>query len=109
MKHYSYFIRPGYVRYNATVTNADEDVSVFQSPDTKTTVMVILNTSSTVTDTLGLNLSGITYTGSSVYRSSFATPITSANAERWNNLGAYNATQGVSLPPQSAVTIVLTR
>ncbi len=109
MKHYSYFIRPGYVRYNATVTNADEDISVYQSPDGKTTVMVVLNTSGTATDTLGLDLSSVTYTNSSVYRSSFATPITSAGAERWNNLGAYNAAQGVTLPPQSAVTIVLTR
>lgn len=107
LKHYSYFIRPGYIRYNATVDNTDEDVSVFQSPDAHTTVIVILNTSTTATDTIALNLSSITHTTSAVYRSSFATPITSQSAERWNNLGAYTS-QGISLPPQSEVTVVLT-
>lgn len=107
LKHYSYFIRPGYIRYDATVDNPDEDVSVFQSPDPQTTVFVVLNTSTTTTDTFGLNLSSVTYNNSKVYRSSFGTPITSTNAERWNSLGAYTA-NGVTLPPQSAVTIVLT-
>jgi O-glycosyl hydrolase len=108
LKHYSYFIRPGYVRYDATVSNSDEDISVYQSPDTKTTVLVILNTSTTATDNVGLDLSSITYTNSAVYRSSFATPITSTSAERWNSLGAYSS-QGISMPPQSEVTVVLTQ
>jgi glucuronoarabinoxylan endo-1,4-beta-xylanase len=108
LKHYSYFIRPGYVRYDATVNNPDEDISVYQSPDGKTTVLVLLNTSTSATDTVGLDLSSITYTNSAVYRSSFATPITSSNAERWNNLGAYSS-QGISMPPQSEVTVVLTQ
>jgi glucuronoarabinoxylan endo-1,4-beta-xylanase len=107
LKHYSYFIRPGYIRYTAASSNPDEDISVYRSPDSKTTVVVILNTSATNTDVLGLNVSSIIYTNSAVYRSSFATPITATGAERWNNLGAYTA-QGVSLPPQSAVTVVLT-
>jgi glucuronoarabinoxylan endo-1,4-beta-xylanase len=107
LKHYSYFIRPGYIRYNAAISNADEDISVYQSPDTKTTVIVILNTSTATTDNVGLDLSSITYANSAVYRSSFATPITTPGAERWNNLGAYTS-QGISLPPQSAVTVVLT-
>jgi O-glycosyl hydrolase len=108
MKGYSYFIRPGYIRYNANVTNADEDVSVYQSPDTTTTVIVLLNTSTSATDTVGLDLTGIPYSTSAIYRSSFATPINSANAERWNALGAYTAS-GISMPPQSEVTVVLTR
>jgi O-glycosyl hydrolase len=108
LKHYSFFIRPGYTRYNATVSNTDEDISVYQSPDMKTTVIVILNTSASVTDTVGLDLSSITYTNSAVYRSSFATPITTTGAERWGSLGAYT-TQGISMPPQSEVTVVLTQ
>lgn len=107
LKGYSYYIRPGYIRYSATSSNTDEDISVYQSPDKKTTVIVILNTSTTATDTIGLDLSSITYANSAVYRSSFATPITTAGAERWNSLGAYT-TQGISLPPQSEVTVVLT-
>ena len=108
MKGYSFFIRPGYIRFNASVTNADEDVSVYQSPDTKTTVIVLLNTSTTATDQVALNLTGITYTSSAVYRSGFNTPITSASAERWNALGAYPAS-GITMPPQSEVTVVLTQ
>jgi glucuronoarabinoxylan endo-1,4-beta-xylanase len=107
LKHYSFFVRPGYIRYNASVSNADEDISVYQSPDTRTTVIVILNTSTNTTDTIGLDLSSITYANSTVYRSSFATPITSQSAERWKNLGAYTS-QGTNLPPQSEVTVVLT-
>jgi O-glycosyl hydrolase len=107
LKGYSLYIRPGYVRYNASSNNPDEDVSVYQSPDTKTTVIVILNTSTTTTDTVGLDLSTVTYTNSTMYRSSFATPITTTGAERWNNIGAYTP-QGISMPPQSEVTILLT-
>ncbi len=108
LKGYSYYIRPGYIRYNATSSNADEDVSVYQSPDTKTTVIVILNTSTSTTDTVGLDLSTITYTTSAMYRSSFATAITSPSAERWNSIGAYT-TQGITMGPQSEVTVVLTQ
>ena len=88
---------------------------MFQSADHKTTVIVVLNTSTTVTDGLSLDLSSITYTNSVVYRSTFSQPITSG--ERWASLGSYvpatatngaNSNGGISLPPQSAVTIVLT-
>jgi glucuronoarabinoxylan endo-1,4-beta-xylanase len=114
LKHYSYFVRPGYVRYAATVDNTDERASVFQSPDGKTTVIVILNTSTSNTDGLSLNLSDISYTNSTVYRSTFSQPI---SGERFALLGSYlptsgtassNNSGGISLPPQSVVTIVLT-
>jgi len=105
LKHFSYFIRPGYVRYNATVDNTDERISVYQSTDKKNTVIVAMNVSSTATDGLALNLSNIVYSNSTVYRSTFSTPI--ATGERWANLGAFTST-GISLPPQSVVTIVLT-
>ena len=105
LKHFSYFVRPGYVRYNASVNNTDERVSVYQSPDQKTTVIVVMNLSPTVTDGLSLALSNVAYTGSTVYRSTFSTPI--ATGERWANLGAYPSS-GFQLPPQSVATIVLT-
>ena len=105
LKHYSYYVRPGYVRYNASVDNTDERISVYQSTDQKTTVIVAMNVSSANIDGLGLDLSNITYTNSAVYRSTFSTPITTG--ERWANLGSVSAS-GISLPPQSVVTIVLT-
>ncbi len=111
LKHYSYFVRPGYVRYTGIVDNPDERISVYQSPDGKTTVIVVLNTSSTTTDGLSLDLSGVNYTSSAMYRSSFAQAITTG--ERFASLGAYLAPSGnsggINLPPQSVVTIVLTR
>jgi glucuronoarabinoxylan endo-1,4-beta-xylanase len=115
LKHYSYYVRPGYVRYNATIDNSDERVSVFQSPDKKTAVIVVLNVSTAATDGLSLDLSAFTYAHSAMYRSTFSQPI--ASGERWASLGAYiapsgsgstNNSGGVNLPPESAVTIVLT-
>jgi glucuronoarabinoxylan endo-1,4-beta-xylanase len=106
LKHFSYFIRPGYTRYGATINNTDERVSVYQSADTKTTVIVVMNLSATVTDGLSLALGNISYTNSTVYRSTFSTPI--LTGERWANLGAYSS-NGLSLPPQAVATIVLTR
>jgi len=104
MKHFSYFIRPGYVRYNASVDNTDERVSVYRSPDQKTTVIVAMNVSTTTTDTMSLNLSGVTYTSSTMYRSTFSQPI--ATGERWNTLGPVTPTS-ITLGPQAVVTIVL--
>jgi hypothetical protein len=46
--------------------------------------------------------------GGSNSSSSNASSITSPGAERWNNLGAYTS-QGISLPPPSEVTVVLTK
>jgi glucuronoarabinoxylan endo-1,4-beta-xylanase len=106
LKHFSFYVRPGYIRYNASVTNTDERVSVYQSADQKTTVIVAMNLSASATDGLSLNLANVTYTASMVYRSTFSTPI--ATGERWANLGAYSS-NGLSLPPQSVATIVLTR
>ena len=104
VKHFSYFIRPGYVRYNASVDNVDERVSIYQSPDKKTTVIVAMNVSTTATDTMSLDLSGVTYTSSAMYRSTFSTPI--ATGERWASLGAVTPTS-ITLGPQAVVTIVL--
>jgi len=106
-KHFSYFVKPGYVRYNITVDNTNERVSVYQSGGAATTGIVVLNTSATATDGLSLNLSGLSYSSSTMYRSTFSTPITTG--ERWANLGSATPAAGISLPPQSVVTIVLNK
>jgi len=102
MKHFSYFIQPGYVRYNAAMdNNANERVSAYQSPHGKTTVIVVMNTSTSATDGFAMDANTLPgYTFSAMYRSTFST------SERWASLGAYSS-GGVSLPPQSVVTIVL--
>jgi glucuronoarabinoxylan endo-1,4-beta-xylanase len=106
LKHFSYYVRPGYIRFNASVDNADERISVYQSPDQKTTVIVVMNLSASATDGIALNLTNVSYTSSTTYRSTFSAPITSG--ERWANLGAYTSS-GFSLPPQSIATVVLSR
>lgn len=105
LKHFSFYVRPGYVRYDAAVDNTDERVSVYQSPDKKTTVIVAMNLSASASDGMVVNLGGVAYASSTIYRSTFTTP--QATGERWANLGAYT-TSGISLPPQSVVTVVLT-
>ena len=118
LKHYSYFVRPGYIRYNAVLdVTTNERMTVFQSPDKQTTVIVILNVNSAAgagSDGIALDLSNITYKTSTVYRSNFSQPI--LTGERLANLGAYiapsgsgtvNNSGGIVLPPMSAVTVVL--
>jgi glucuronoarabinoxylan endo-1,4-beta-xylanase len=105
LKHFSYFVTPGLVRYDAAVDNTNERISAYQSADKKKTVIEILNTSSTATDGITLDLSNVGYTSSTVYRSTFSTPITSG--ERMANLGPYPSS-GIQLGPQSIVTVVLT-
>lgn len=103
-KHFSFYVRPGYVRYGASIDNANERISAYESPDKKTLVIVVLNTSATATDNFALNSGGFTYSNSTVIRSTFSTPI--ATGERWNNLGSLPAA-GLSLPPQSVATVIL--
>lgn len=103
-KHFSYYVRPGYVRYNASINNADERVSAYESADKKTVVVVVLNTSASVTDQFALNVGSFAFSSSTVVRSTFSQPI--LTGERWDNLGALPAT-GIALPPQSVATIVL--
>jgi glucuronoarabinoxylan endo-1,4-beta-xylanase len=116
LKQYSYFVKPGYIRYTATVDNPDERASVYQSPDGKTTVIVLLNTSTSVTDGVSLDLSSVPYTTSAVYRSNFSVAI--GTGERFTSIGSYqpptsngngNNSGGIALPPQGVVTIVLTK
>ncbi len=61
---------------------------------------------SATTAGLSLALANVSYTSSTVYRSTFSTPI--LTGERWANLGPYSTSE-LSLPPQSVATIVLTR
>jgi O-glycosyl hydrolase len=103
-KHFSFYVRPGYVRYGAGIDNANERISAYESPDQKTLVVVVLNVSASATDTFALSSGSFSYTKSTVIRSTFSTPI--ATGERWNNLGGLPSA-GLSLPPQSVATIIL--
>jgi hypothetical protein len=79
-------------------------------------VIVLLNTSTSVTDGVSLDLSSVPYTTSAVYRSNFSVAI--GTGERFTSIGSYqpptsngngNNSGGIALPPQGVVTIVLTK
>ncbi len=111
MKHFSYFIRPGYKRVNAQASvnshsNAQSPastlpISAYLSPDGKTLVAVLLNPSTSSTAQVTLSFSGFTPSTSTIYRSTFLN-----STERWANAGAMSSNV-VSLPPQAIATVVL--
>ena len=100
MKHYSLLVRPGYTLYPLTVDNANERVSSYLSPDKKTLIVVLLNTSMSATDTVALDLSTLKLTSTAVYRSTF-----SAATERYASIGALPTGNTVTLGPQAVATV----
>ena len=102
MKHYSLLVRPGYTLYPLTVDNTNERVSSYLSPDKKTLVIVLLNTSASATDTVALDLSKLTTTSSAIYRSTFS------GTERYASLGALPTGNTVTLGPQAVATVKIT-
>ena len=118
LKHYSYFIGPGYTRVDATVSDPTVKVSAFVSGDKTRLVAVVLNTSLTAPAKLALNMAGFTAKSSAMYRSILPPPTVTPTTgekigvcgpgERFRALGALP--KGLlTLPPRSIVTIVLTR
>lgn len=113
MKHYSYFTAPGYYRVETAVDNPGLKVSAYVSPDRSRMVIVALNT--TTTDTAGLTLDlngfpagdvGSKDVVSRVYR----TDLSSAFAhekESFKDLGALGSDSRLILPPRSIVTVTV--
>jgi O-glycosyl hydrolase len=100
-KHFSYFIHPGYKRVDALVNDPDIRFSAYAANNNKAGAAVAINTSATRTITLSVAATGLKITNSHVYRSTFSNNST----ERWHDLGALQAGNTVSLPPQSVATI----
>ncbi len=101
MKHFSYFIHPGYTRVDGVVNDPDLRFSAFVDETSKAAVAVAINTSTTRTITFGLAATGLTIDNTRAYRSTFS------GTERWASLGELEAGNTVSLPPQSVATIAL--
>ncbi|HEX6705552.1 MAG TPA: hypothetical protein VF169_12390 [Albitalea sp.] len=106
MKHFSYFIRPGYVRYDATsVPVKGVRLSSFGTPagaaDSKA-VMVLVNENTTdVTLTVAINPSGRTLTSLTPYRTT-----ASATFARQPAIAASGNTYSVVLTARSITTLV---
>jgi glucuronoarabinoxylan endo-1,4-beta-xylanase len=96
MKHYSYYIQPGFKRVSATNTDPNVRLTGWLSPDNSRLVVVLINTnkaSSSMTFNLGAFNSGNT----SVYQT--------WDTNYFKSLGAL--TNGQILPPQSITTVVV--
>ena len=97
MKHFSYFINPGYKRVNATDDDTNVLTSAFLSPDSLRLVVVLINRSSNAPSAMTLNFGAFNVGKSSVYQT--------AGTNRFQWLGSLTNSQ--ALPPLSLTTVVL--
>jgi glucuronoarabinoxylan endo-1,4-beta-xylanase len=103
MKHFSYFIQPGYRRVNASDTDPNVRASAFLSPDASQLVVVLINTNAAVASAMTLNFGVFNVGTSSVYQTSGTN--TYAGTNTFLPLGAL--TNPETLPPLSLTTVVL--
>ena len=98
MKHFSYFVNPGYKRVSATDNDNNVRSSAFLSPDNLRLVVVLINTNATVSSAMNFNFGTFSVGKSRVYQT--------ANTNYYfQSLGSL--TNGQVLPPRSLTTVVL--
>ncbi len=100
MKHYCYFIRPGYKRVQTTSTDSDVLVSSYLSPDDKKLVTVFINRNTADPVYTTLNTGSFQYDQSSVYQTE--------GENHFVSLGPVSGSQLI-LPASSVTTVVLNR
>jgi len=96
MKHYSYFINPGYRRVSATNTDKNVLASAFLSPDMLRLVVVLINTNANTSVAVTLNTGAFNPGPSAVYQT--------AVTNTFQSLGSLTNSQ--VLPPLSLTTVV---
>jgi glucuronoarabinoxylan endo-1,4-beta-xylanase len=106
MKHFSYFIRPGYVRYDATpLPQRGVRVSAYGTPpgtaDAKAVVVLVNENTSDVTLTASISPAGRSLTSLTPYRTT-----ATATFERQPAIGVTANTFSISLPAKSITTLV---
>jgi glucuronoarabinoxylan endo-1,4-beta-xylanase len=105
MKHFSYYIRPGYVRISASDSDNNVRTSAYLSPDGLRLVMVLINTNATAFSKMSFNVGAFNIGNSSVYQT--AGTNTYAGTNTFLSLGSMINPE--LLPPLSLTTIVLNR
>ncbi|HOK96619.1 MAG TPA: family 43 glycosylhydrolase, partial [Anaerohalosphaeraceae bacterium] len=100
MKHYSYFIQPGFRRAKAVSGQPDILASSYLSPDGKRLVTVLINRSTANPAYVSLNCGSFTYDNSYVYQT--------AAEEHFQLLGPLVGSH-ITLPASSLTTVVLDR
>jgi hypothetical protein len=97
MKHFSYYIQPGFKRISATNTDSNVRLTGWVSPDTSRLVVVLINTNKSTASAMNFNFGTFNAGQSSVYQT--------AGTSYFQSLGAL--TNNEALPPQSITTVVL--
>jgi glucuronoarabinoxylan endo-1,4-beta-xylanase len=105
LKQFSYFIRAGYRRVDATSSNDEVKLSAYLSPRKDKLVVVALNISPKDANTVRLKLGAFDgATSSVVYRTTF-----SDRTEQFAALGPLGAERSINLPSHSVVTVEITK
>jgi len=99
MKHFSYYIQPGFRRVGTTCNAANVLASSYLSPDSTRLVSVFINRSTNTTSTVDYNAGAFPFVASNVYQSS--------GTNQFKHLG--EAGSKLTLPAQSLTTVVLER
>ena len=97
MKHFSYFINPGFRRVSATESDNNVLTSAYISPDGLRLVVVLINTSASAPSAMTVNYGTFAAGRSGVYQT--------VGTNTWQSLGALATTE--TLPPSSLTTVVL--
>jgi glucuronoarabinoxylan endo-1,4-beta-xylanase len=105
MKHFSYYIQPGYRRVGASDTDSNLNCSAYLSPDGLRLVVVLIKTNATAPCHMNFNFGTFPVGRSSVYQT--AGTNTYAGTNTFLSLGALPSVQ--TMPPQSITTVVLDR
>ncbi len=105
MKHFSYYIKPGFKRVGVTDTDNNISSSAYLSPDGLRLVVVLINSSDTAPSSMKFNFGTFPAGQSSVFQT--AGTNTYAGTNTFLALGALPGVQ--ILPPQSITTVVLDR
>jgi len=98
MKHFSYFIQPGYKRVAATSSDTNVLASAYLSPDGLRLVSVFINKSTSASSTLATNFGSFPFFQSSVYQ-------TAGTNYYFLPLGTIGSQ--LTLPASSLTTVVL--
>lgn len=105
MKHFSYYIQPGFKRVGITDTDNNISSSAYLSPDGLRLVVVLINSSDTAPSYMSFNFGTFPVGQSRVFQTAGTNTYAGTNA--FLSLGALPGVQ--TLPPQSITTVVLDR
>lgn len=105
VKHFSFYIQPGFRRLAMSADHPALRVSAFISPDGNRFVAVVINTSTTDAVYASLSVGDFNNFPSTIYRSDFSP----GSTERFTNLGSLDGNNAVVLGPGTLATVVIDR